>query len=52
MRAVAEGLGSATADITTDGGNARIAFTAAPDALTVSTGTGSGPLQLAPPPPG
>jgi hypothetical protein len=89
----AQGLGSATASITTDGGNARIAFTAAPDSLTVSTDgglatltvpggpyaltadtnggpesvaiptdpaarrlitvrTGSGPLQIGPPPPG
>ncbi|MGH3152682.1 MAG: hypothetical protein ACRDOB_18405 [Streptosporangiaceae bacterium] len=42
----ARGLGSATAIITTDGGNAQIAFTAAPDSLTVSTDGGLATLTV------
>jgi len=42
----AQGLGSATAIITTDGGNAQIAFTAAPDSLTVSTDGGLATLTV------
>ncbi len=42
----ARGLGSATADITTDGGNAQLAFTAAPDSLTVSTDGGLATLSV------
>ncbi len=42
----AQGLGSATASITTDGGNAQIAFTAAPDSLTVSTDGGQATLTI------
>jgi hypothetical protein len=42
----AQGLGSATADIATDGGNAQIAFTAAPDSLTVSTDGGLAALTV------
>jgi len=42
----AQGLGSATASITTDGGNAQLAFTAAPDSLTVSTDSGLATLTV------
>jgi hypothetical protein len=42
----AQGLGSATASITTDGGNAQLAFTAAPDSLTVSTDSGQATLTI------
>jgi hypothetical protein len=42
----AQGLGSATASITTDGGNAQVAFTAAPDSLTVSTDGGLATLTV------
>ena len=34
---IAQGITSATATVTTDGGNARLAFAAAPDTVTVST---------------
>ena len=42
----AQGLGSATANITTGGGNAQIAFTAAPDSLTLSTDGGMATLTV------
>jgi len=42
----AQGLGSAMANITTDGGNAQIAFTAAPDSLTLSTDGGMATLTV------
>ena len=43
----AQGITSATATVTTDGGNARLAFAAAPDTVTVSTDGGD--VQLAVP---
>jgi hypothetical protein len=43
---IAQGVDAATATVSTDGGNARIGFTAAPDSVTVSTDGGSAFLTV------
>lgn len=43
---IAQGVDAATATVSTDGGNARIAFTAAPDSATVSTDGGTAFLTV------
>ena len=41
-----QGVDAVTADVTTDGGSARIAFSAAPDSVTLSTGGGPATLTV------
>jgi len=43
---IAQGVDAATATVSTDGGNARIAFTAPPDSVTVSTDGGTAFLTV------
>jgi hypothetical protein len=43
---IAQGVDAATATVSTDGGNARIAFVAAPDSVTVSTDGGAALLTM------